>query len=246
MTLMESGAVGIVDYKKPGYPLVASVEAAPGIFSAGLDHTGRYLISSTAKNELVVVDLKEKAKAANIATGERPYPGLGANWQDPEAGWVNATPHLGTGKLLIYGADPKGAEDKAWKKVREVEGIAAGGLNVRTHTKSPWLWVDSPASRKPELARQICVIAKKTGKLEKCWQPQKSGRVLDFAYNAEGTEVWVSGWEKKGAIIVYDDATLKNLSASRATGSSPKPPSSTSPTPPPASTDPPRVFLLFE
>lgn len=210
MTFMEPGTVGIVDYTKPEFPLVASVTAQAGIFNGGLDHTGRYFIAAAgAKDELSVVDLKEKKSAGTVATGKRPYPGRGANWEDPEAGWVNATPHIGEGKLLVYGADPEKAPDKAWKKVREVGGIAAGGLNVRTHPKSPWVWVDSPANRNPKLARQICVIAKKNGKVEKCWQPRSSGRVLDFAYNAEGTEVWVSGWDKKGSIHIYDDATLK-------------------------------------
>jgi nitrite reductase (NO-forming)/hydroxylamine reductase len=189
------------------------VPAQAGVFGGGLDHSGRYFIAAAgAKDELSVVDLKDKALAGRVTTGKRPHPGQGANFQDPEAGWVNATPHIGEGKLLVYGADPQNAPDKAWKKVREIDGLAAGGLNVRTHPKSPWVWVDSPANRKPELSRQICVIAKKSGKLEKCWQPRKSGRVLDFAYNAEGSEVWVSGWDKqKSAVIIYDDATLKEV-----------------------------------
>jgi nitrite reductase (NO-forming)/hydroxylamine reductase len=212
MTLMESGKVGIVDYKQTDFPLVASIDTAPGILDGGLDHSGRYfIVPASEKNELVVVDLKDRKKVGTIATGERPHPGEGANWQDPKAGWVNATPHIGEGKLLVYGADPKDAPQRAWKKIRDITGLAAGGLNVRTHPSSPWVWVDSPANRKPELARQVCVISKKSGKLEKCWQPRQNGRVLDFAYNADGTEVWVSGWNKPGSIIVYDDATLKEV-----------------------------------
>ncbi len=82
MTLMESGKVGIVDYKQDGFPLVAFVDAAPGILDGGLDHSGRYfIVPATEKNELVVVDLQEKKKVATVATGNRPHPGEGANWR---------------------------------------------------------------------------------------------------------------------------------------------------------------------
>ena len=212
MTLMESGKVGVVDYKQKDFPLVASIDAAPGILDGGLDHSGRYFIApAPAKNELVVVDLKEHTRVTTVSTGAVPHPGTGANWEDPKAGWVNATPHIADAKLLVYGADPEKQPAKAWKPVYEVSGVAAGGLDVRTHPASPWVWVDSPANRKAELTRQVCVISKKSGKVEKCWKPRESGRVLDFAYSADGKEVWVSGWDKPGSIIVYDDATLKEV-----------------------------------
>jgi hypothetical protein len=34
---------------------------------------------------------------------------------------------------------------------------------------------------------------------------------MHFEYNQAGTEVWVSGWEKKGALIIYEDATLQEV-----------------------------------
>jgi nitrite reductase (NO-forming)/hydroxylamine reductase len=52
-------------------------------------------------------------------------------------------------------------------------------------------------------------VSKKEGKLHRCWKPRDSGRVLDFEYSQDGSEVWVSGWDKQGAIIIYDDAALK-------------------------------------
>ena len=35
------------------------------------------------------------------------------------------------------------------------------------------------------------------------------GRVVHMEYNAAGDEVWVSVWDKKGEIVIYDDKTMK-------------------------------------
>jgi hypothetical protein len=34
---------------------------------------------------------------------------------------------------------------------------------------------------------------------------------VQFEFNQAGTEVWVAGSDPKGAIIVYDDASLKEV-----------------------------------
>jgi nitrite reductase (NO-forming) / hydroxylamine reductase len=210
MSLVEPGQVAIVDYSRPDFPIVARVSAEPQILDGALDHTGRYfVVPAPAKSTLSVVDLQAEKLAGTVATGKSPHLDVGANWEDPEHGWVGALPLIGESKLQIFGADPKGHADEAWKVVREITGVAAGALFVRTHPKSPWVWVDSPANQKEDLARQVCVIDKKTAKVSKCWKPFGRGRVMDFAYDQNGSEVWISGWDKKGAILVYDDATLK-------------------------------------
>jgi len=209
-TLMESGEVALVDYGKPGFPITDRIPAEPQLLDGGLDHTERYFISaSPGKNELSVVDLAEKKAVAKVAMGKTPHPDPGASFEDPELGWVYAVPHVGEANLSLVGEDPAQHPERAWKVVRRYGEVAAGSLNVRTHAKSRWLWVDSPANRSPDLARQICAIEKKTGKLERCWKPRDAGRVIDFQYDQEGTEVWVAGWDKRGAILVYDDAAFK-------------------------------------
>ena len=34
---------------------------------------------------------------------------------------------------------------------------------------------------------------------------------MHFEYNKAGTEVWVSGWDRNGEIIVYNDDTLEEI-----------------------------------
>ena len=144
-------------------------------------------------------------------TGIKPHPGRGANWDDPKFGPVNGTTHIGEPKLSVYGADPEKNPANAWKPVRDVKTNSGGSLFLKTHPNSPWVWMDSPLSNDPVQARSICVYSKEKGELVKCWEVTDHGRVVHFEYNKDGTQVWVSGWDKKGSLIVYDDKSLKEI-----------------------------------
>lgn len=212
VSLKESGHVGLIDYSKPDFPMVAKIPSERFLHDGGLDHTGRYfLVAANMRDQIVVIDLKSKEMVTKFKTGIKPHPGRGANWQDPEYGWVNATTHLGEGKMTVYGADPEGSPENAWKVVREVELPSSGGLFLKSHPQSDWVWFDSPLAADEELTRQICVYSKSKATVEKCWQPTDRGRTVHFEYNREGTEVWVSGWDRRGQIIVYDDETLEEI-----------------------------------
>ena len=209
MGLKESGHVGIVDYSQPGFPLVSRIPAERFLHDGGWDHTGRYfLIAANMRDRIVVVDVQEQRLATTFETGIRPHPGRGANWQDPEYGWVNATSHIGQGLLTIYGADPVGRPDVAWQVVRRVPIEGTGSLFIKTHPRSPWVWMDMPMNNDPEGSRNVCVYSKAHGALERCWSIGPRGAAVHFEYNRAGDEVWVSLWDKRGEIVIYDDATL--------------------------------------
>ena len=72
---------------------------------------------------MVVIDLVNQSLAATIDPGIKPHPGRGVNWQDPVYCLVNATPHIGEGKVLVYGADPEGRPDVAWKRSGALRGF---------------------------------------------------------------------------------------------------------------------------
>jgi len=159
MALKESGFVGLVDYSQPGFPLVSSIAAERFLHDGGWDHTGRYfIVAANASNKLVVIDVEKRERAAVIDTGTVPHPGRGANWLDPVHGWVNATSHLGEAKVSIYGADPAGRPDIAWRVVREVALPSAGSLFVKTHPNSPWVLFDMTLSTTHD--RQVCAYSK--------------------------------------------------------------------------------------
>jgi nitrite reductase (NO-forming)/hydroxylamine reductase len=158
---------------------------------------------------MIAVDAQTRTIAGEIATGDDPHPGRGANWEDPQYGWVNATTHISEGKLSVYGADPVARPDVAWKVVRQVPLPSAGGLFIKTHPKSPWVLMDMPLASDPAASGQICAYAKATGALDRCWTPTPGGRAVHFEFDRDGAEVWVSIWASQGEIVVYDAVTLE-------------------------------------
>jgi nitrite reductase (NO-forming)/hydroxylamine reductase len=209
MGLKESGYVAIVDYSQPDFPLVKKIPADLFLHDGGWDHTGRYFITAAnAQNKLMVVDVKTQELVAGVETGATPHPGRGANWVDPEYGWVYATTHIGEGKLTLIGADPEAHPEHAWKVVREIEIPGTGSLFLKTHPNSPWVWMDTPLSNVQEEAQQACVYSKEAMELETCFEVSDHGRVVHFEYNKAGDEVWVSVWDPDGELVIYDDATL--------------------------------------
>lgn len=209
MGLKESGHVAIVDYSKPGFPMTSRIPAERFLHDGGWDKSGRYfLIAANMRDQMVVIDVKDKKMVTKFETGIKPHPGRGANWEDPEYGLVNGTIHIGQGLLTVYGADPVNRPDVAWKVVRRIPLEGTGSLFLKTHPTSPWVWMDMPMNNDPEGTRKTCVYSKAKATLEKCWLIGDRGAAVHFEYNRAGTEVWVSLWDKKGELVIYDDRTL--------------------------------------
>lgn len=207
----ESGYVGIVDYSQPGFPLVSNIATERFLHDGGWDHTKRYFMTAAnASNKMVIVDTATRSFVTSFTTGGVPHPGRGANWLDPVYGWVNATPHIGSPLLAVYGADPVGRPDVAWKVVRNITLPAAGSLFLKTHPNSPWVFVDMTLSSTND--KQICVIAKATGALDHCFDVATGGKAVHQEFNKDGSEVWISDWATEGGgQVILDGTTLEEI-----------------------------------
>ena len=165
---------------------------------------------------MVVVDTLERKREAMIDVDKLPHPGPGANWIDPKCGPVGGTTHLGVGKVTVWGNDPAGHADQAWKICYEVETDGAG-VFIRTHPKSDYVWADQTKHPEPEIQQSVQVIDKKTREIvETIRVTEEEGKAaVHIEFNADGSEVWVSVWNRKdsknptGEIAVYDAKTLK-------------------------------------
>lgn len=212
LSLMDPGEVVIVDARKTGFPIIARIPAVQGVIDGDLDATGRWFTMAVpARSRVAVVDLEEKKLISTLPVGAAPRLDRGARFRHPDHGWVVAVPHVAAGKLSLIGIDPQKQPSRAWSVVREVEGLPTGALSARTHADSPWIWIDTPANREPNLAREACVVKKAELTLERCWSVADRGRVLGFEFDRSGKEVWMSVSDPKGAIVVLDDATLKEV-----------------------------------
>lgn len=219
INVKESGQIWMVNYSDPENPTIKMIEAERFLHDGGWDSTQRYfMVAANQANKVAVVDALEGDLIALVDTPAVPHPGRGANWIDPEFGPVWSTSHLGEGSLIAIGTDPEENADSAWQVVRNIPLLGGGGLFIKTHPNSQWIWADHVLNSDEVIQRSICVIAKENPtETYKCWEAADYGRAVHFEYNQDGTEIWVSIWGtadtpgKTGEIVIYDDATLEEL-----------------------------------
>ncbi|MCK5092206.1 MAG: c-type cytochrome, partial [Gammaproteobacteria bacterium] len=209
VNLKESGYVGVVDYSQPDFPLVSNIATELFLHDGGLDSTGKYfLAAANASNKMVVVDIDSQSFVTSIEVGNVPHPGRGVDWVDPVYGPVNATPHIGSAFVSVYGTDPVNYPENAWKVVREIPLPASGSLFIKSHPNSPWVLVDMTLSSTND--KQICAIAKSTGTVDRCFDVAVAGKAVHQEFNRDGSQVWISDWAGSGGgQVVLDGTTLE-------------------------------------
>jgi len=163
----EPGKVLIVNYKDPTNLKmhVNVIDAERFLHDGGWDRSKRYfLVAANMKNKVVVIDSVEKKFVAEII---KPHPGRGANFVHPKYGPVWCTGHLGSNNVACIGTDPVNRSRYAWKVVENIElpGSGGGTLFIKTHPKSPHIWVDRTLH--PDFQRKLYVIDKDTLKVIK-------------------------------------------------------------------------------
>jgi nitrite reductase (NO-forming)/hydroxylamine reductase len=214
INIKETGLIWLVDYSDLKNLKMTQIQGEKFLHDGGWDSTKRYfMVAANMANKVVVIDVEKGKLEAIFESGIKPHPGRGANWIDPKFGPVNGTPHLGEGKVAVYGTDPAKHKEYAWKKVRDIKTLGGGGLFIKTHPKSKNVWVDHALNGDPQIQKSVCVFEKANPDKEpKCWKISDKGRAVHFEYNKAGDEVWVSVWGKKDGqseIVIYDDKTLK-------------------------------------
>lgn len=217
VAVKETGKMLQVDYSDLDNLNITAIESAEFLHDGFFDPSGRYFqIAANASNKMVVVDTKDGKLEKMIDVDSLPHPGPGANWVDKECGPVGGTTHLGVGLVSVWGNDPINHPDQAWKLCYEVETDGAG-VFIRTHETSDYVWADQLKHPEPEIQQSVQVFDKKTREIVKTirvtTEPGKAALHMEF--NADGSEVWVSVWNRKdnsnptGEIVVYDAKTLK-------------------------------------
>lgn len=217
VSMKELGQMWQVDYSDIDNLRIDKIDSAKFLHDGFFDPTGRYFqIAANASNKMVVVDTDERKLEAMIDVDKLPHPGPGANWIDPKCGPVGGTTHLGVGKVTVWGNDPAGHKDQAWKVCYTVE-TDGPGVFLRTHPKSQYVWADQTKTPEPEVQQSVQVIDKNTREIVKTIQiTDKPGyAAVHMEFNNDGSEVWVSVWNRKdskepnGEIVVFDAKTLK-------------------------------------
>ncbi len=226
VNMKETGETWLVDYSNVANPNITKIESVRNPLDGGWDKTKRYfmVVGGENQNTVAVICTKDKKKAASFEISSKfAHPIRPANWDHPKYGPVSAALHLGEAKFSIWGSDPEGHPDHAWKVVETVDfgpmlkgnktlkGIEKGGMfSIKTHPNSKHIWVDFLKSSKKKVRQTVCVFNKEdiTAKPQ-CARLTKKGKIFHIEYNKAGDEVWVSVMHNEGQIIVFDDAAPK-------------------------------------
>ncbi len=217
VAIKELGQLWQVDYSDIDNLRIEQINSHKFLHDGFFDPTQRYFqIAANASNRMEIMDSVTRKFVASIETGKKPHPGPGANWDDPKCGPVAGTTHLGEGKITVWGNDPKGHADNAWKICYSIE-TDGPGLFIRTHPKSDYVWADQTKHPDPEVQQSVVVFDKKTRKIVKFIQVTDLPKAVAVhqEFNKDGTEVWVSVWARgegdmaKGEIVIYDAKTLE-------------------------------------
>ncbi len=217
VSMKELGQMWQVHYDDIDNLKITKMNTSKFLHDGFYDPTGRYFqIAANASNQMVVVDTETEKLEARIDVDKLPHPGPGANWNDPKCGPVGGTTHLGVGKVTVWGNDPAGNKDAAWKVCYEVETDGAG-LFIRTHPKSDYFWADQTKHPEPEVQQSIQVISKETREIVKTIRLTETPgyAAVHIEFNNDGSEVWTSVWNRKdskepnGEIIIFDAKTLE-------------------------------------
>jgi hypothetical protein len=160
----------------------------------------RELIGANREGETgVVVNLDVGREIATLPLPGMPHLGSGISW-DRAGRRVMAIPHLNEGRISVIDMED-------WSLVKVIE-TSGPGFFLRSHDGTPWLWADVFTG---ENKGQMHIIDKQSLEVVKVLQPAPGKTVAHTEFTRDGSRALVSIWERDGAVIVYDSATLTEL-----------------------------------
>ncbi|MDY0234016.1 MAG: cytochrome D1 domain-containing protein [Sulfurimonas sp.] len=163
--LKDGGHVYIVDYSKPGFPIVGDIPNIGDILHDGFlnegKEIGRYLFIASQGSDVVgVVDFKTKSLVTKIYTGpaSKPHPGQGSSWYNNTLGQqLGATVNMNLGQVTIW--------DDNFDVIRQIP-VGGGGLFIGTSEHTPFLWADNVLGGE-DVWNQVHLINKQTLELDR-------------------------------------------------------------------------------
>lgn len=146
-----------------------------------------------------VVNLNVGRKIADIDLSGMPHLGSGITFEY-QGHPVLATPHLKDGAVSVI-------DMKTWKTIKRIE-TQGPGFFMRSHKNTPYAWVDVFVGPHKDV---LHVIDKRTLEIVKTLNPEPGKTSGHVEFDRSGKHALVSIWEKDGALVVYDAATLEEI-----------------------------------
>ncbi|MDZ7711355.1 MAG: cytochrome D1 domain-containing protein [Roseovarius sp.] len=165
-------------------------------FDQGYEHL---IGASRATEQAKVIDLAYGHKVAEIDLPGMPHLGSGITWER-NGTRVMATPHLKEGVISII-------DMTTWQTITRIETLGPGFF-MRSHETSRYVWADVFFGPNRDVMH---VIDKQSLEIVRTLRPVPGATVAHVEFTRDGSHALVSVWEDDGAVIVYDAATLKEV-----------------------------------
>lgn len=146
-----------------------------------------------------VINLDAKKKVATIDMAGMPHLGSGITWQY-QGNTVFASPNIKEGRVSVI-------DMTHWKVIKEIE-TQGPGFFMRSHSNSPYAWVDVFFGPNKD---KVHVINKSTLEIVKTLTPVPGKTAAHVEFTKDGQYVLLSIWDDDGALIVYDANTLEEI-----------------------------------
>jgi mono/diheme cytochrome c family protein len=164
------------------------------------DQTYRHLLGSARDGKgAVVVNLNVGRVIARVDMPGLPHLGAGISF-DHGGRRVMAAPHLKEAKVSVIDLGD-------WSVVKRID-TAGPGFFMRSHESSRYAFTDVMLGKSKD---RLHVIDKSTLEIAATLQPAPGKTAAHVEFDRYGRHILVSVWEKDGALVVYDAATLREV-----------------------------------
>lgn len=160
-----------------------------------IDPLDKFIVgSSRGGKKLSVIDLSNQKVVFDYDISGMPHLSSATYWYD-RGEFYFATFHLMTDYITIWKMYP-------FSFVKKVE-VGGNGFFVRSHPKANQLWIDNGSD-------EVVLVDKRTHEVEK-FKPYPGKKFTHTEFSANGQIAYLSIFEKDGALLLYDTATLKEI-----------------------------------
>ena len=189
----------LIDYREKKIT-VKKVDVPVSFDDVFMEPEGRYLVgTSREKERMVVFDIKEGRVIREFHVDGMPHLASAALWRDHNTVYA-AIPHIKKPVLTIMRL-------YEWKVIKTVR-LKGAGFFARTHPGTDYIWVDTNTDT-------IQLIERRTFEIKKELIPEQGRKAMHIEFTKDGRYALISIWEKNGAVVIYDTATLRRVKTLR-------------------------------
>lgn len=146
-----------------------------------------------------VINLDVKKRIATIKMDGMPHLASGITWFY-QGKMVFASPNIKNGIVTVI-------DMQTWQVIKEIK-TQGPGFFMRSHSKSPYAWVDVFFGPNKD---KVHIINKETLEIVKTLTPVPGKTAAHVEFTKDGKYALLSIWDEDGAVIVYDANTLEEI-----------------------------------